>query len=172
VRGGLFDFYLLRPMSAFFMACFRHLNVAGFVNFTSGIVLSAWAISSGELPLTAWDVALWLVYLLVGFGILVCLLMGVCCMAFWVTQTSNLNWLFFELYRLGWRPENLYPPWIRRFLWVAFPAAFLISVPVQLALGKLSGAWYFYPWVWLVVMIAVMRFVWKKGVARYEGALS
>jgi len=172
VRNGLFDFYLLRPMSAFFMACFRHLNLAGLVNLSAGVGLSIWALTHGELALSSADIAIWLLYLAVGFGLLVCLLMSVCCLAFWITQTSNLNWLFFELYRLGWRPENLYPLTIRRFLWVVFPAAFLVSVPVQLALGKLSGAWFVYPWLWLIVSISVLRVVWRRGTARYEGALS
>ncbi|MEO5668691.1 MAG: ABC-2 family transporter protein [Bdellovibrionota bacterium] len=172
VRNGLFDFYLLRPRSAFFMACFRHLNIAGFVNLSGGILLSVWALTRGGISLTGPQIAVWLLYLAVGFGLLVCLLMGICCLAFWITQTANLNWLFFELYRLGWRPENLYPLWMRRFLWAIFPAAFLISVPVQLTLGKLSGAWYVYPWIWLAVVAFALRIVWNKGVARYEGALS
>jgi ABC-2 type transport system permease protein len=109
VRNGLFDFYLLRPLSAFFMACFRHLNLSGIVNISAGLSLSVWALQRGELELSAEQLAIWLVYLTVGFGLLVCLLMSVCCLAFWITQTRNLNWLFFELYRLGWRPENLYP---------------------------------------------------------------
>lgn len=172
VRNGLFDFYLLRPVSAFFMACFRHINLAGVINLSAGIGLCIWTIASGELSLSGPTLIAWAIYLVIGFVLLACLLMGVCCLAFWITQTANLNWLFFELYRLGWRPENLYPMWIRRFLLMVFPAAFLISVPVQLALGKLSGAWYVYPWIWLVVTVLLLRVVWKKGVARYEGALS
>lgn len=172
VRNGLFDFYLLRPMSAFFMACFRHLNLAGLINLSGGIAVSLWALTRPDLSLTPTQIAVWLVYLGVGFGLLVCLLMGICCLAFWVTQTANLNWLFFELYRLGWRPENLYPLWMRRFLWAVFPAAFLVSIPVQLSLSKLSGAWWIYPWVWLFVAVTLLRQMWKRGVARYEGALS
>jgi ABC-2 type transport system permease protein len=172
VRNGLFDFYLLRPLSAFFISSFRYLNLSGVVNFTAGLLLSGYAISSGQLSLSGMDVALWVIYLLVGFGLLTCLLMILCSMAFWVIQTRNLIWLFFELYRLGWRPENLYPTWIRRFLLGFFPAAFLVSVPVQLALGKLEGVWFVYPWIWLLFSILLLRTLWRRGLARYEGALS
>jgi len=172
VRNGLFDFYLLRPVSAFFMSCFRYLNLSGIVNLSAGVILSTYAISSGELSITTSGFFIWLLYLFGGFLLLTCLLMSVCTLAFWVIQTRNLNWLFFELYRLGWRPENLYPTWIRRFLLGFFPAAFLVSIPVQLGLGKLHGAWFVYPWVWVLLTLFGLRALWHKGLSRYEGALS
>src|SRR5690606_30023362 len=144
----------------FFTACFRYLNLSGAINLSAGAILSVYALSSGELHMGATDVLTWLLYLAVGFGLLTCLLMSVCTLAFWVIQTRNLAWLFFEVYRLGWRPEVLYPTWIRRFLLGVFPAAFLVSVPVQLGLGKLSGAWFAYPWIWLLLSALALRALW------------
>jgi ABC-2 type transport system permease protein len=172
VRNGLFDFYLLRPVSAFFISSLRYLNLSGVVNLSAGLILCVYSLGSGELSITGSGMLLWMLYLAVGFGLLTCLLMGVCALAFWVIQTRNLHWLFFELYRLGWRPENLYPTWIKRFLLGVFPAAFLVSIPVQLGLGKLDGIWFVYPWLWLGLTVWALKILWKRGLARYEGALS
>lgn len=172
IRNGLFDFYLLRPVSAYFMSLFRYVNIPGFVNLISAILIVAYSLSL-DLSISAGAMALWLVHIFLGFMLLACLGSFACSMAFWATQVANLNWLFYELYRLGWRPESLYPNIVRRFLLGVFPAAFFISIPSQIALGKIDGLlWNLAPFGWVAIAALATNFVWRKGIVRYEGALS
>jgi ABC-2 type transport system permease protein len=168
IRSGIFDFYLLRPVSALFISTFRYINITGFFNVSMAIYL---AVKSG-VAITPLGCVIWVVYCFVGFSLLYSLLVIVASMAFWITQTSSLQWLFFELYRLGHRPDDIYVRWLQRVLLFAFPAAFFISIPVKLALGKLDGWWFVWPILWTAFAGFIASVVWKRGLRVYEGALS
>jgi ABC-2 type transport system permease protein len=168
VRSGIFDFYLLRPVSALFLSMFRYINITGFFNITMAFLLAA---RSGVV-LSPAGVLVWIVYCFVGFALLYALLVIVSSLAFWMTQTSSLLWLFFELYRLGHRPDDIYVVWLQRILLFAFPAAFFISIPVKLALGKLGGWWYVWPILWTAAAGFFALWVWRRGLRVYEGAMS
>ena len=172
IRNGLLDFYMLYPASTAFLSMMRFINVIAVVNLFTGTLLILWLSATGLVVISFASFLLWFFYLICGvitvgsFGILVCSL------AFWTTQTSNLMWLFYEVYRLGHRPENLYAPWLRRITLSLFPAAFFISVPVQLALGKLGGFWHLTPPLVAALSLFVSLAVWRRGLRRYEGAMS
>ncbi len=173
IRNGMFDFYLLRPVSSFFMSCFRFVNLPGMMNLSAAVLLLSYSLNQ-ELVSVSWPhLILLFAHLIAGLSLLFCLSISASAIAFWATQVQNMNWLFYELYRLGWRPENLYPNWIKRMLLGVFPAAFFVSVPAQIALGKLQGPlWMMAPFAWLAIGILLASIMWKKGLKRYEGALS
>ncbi len=168
IRSGIFDFYLLRPFSALFLSTFRYINITGFFNLAMAIIL-AWTANVGLTPM---GFVIWLFYGILGCVLLYVLLILISSLAFWTTQTSSLQWLFFELYRLGHRPDDVYASWIRRFIIGIFPAALFISIPVKLSLGKLGGLWFLWPFVWVGIGVLAARSLWRRGLRSYEGALS
>ena len=173
IRLGLLDFYLLYPVSSRFLANLRFVNVISLINMFIACGILGWAshLPGLHLDFTAW--LLWFVYMILGAVLIGSLGIIIASLAFWTTQTSNLMWLFYELYRLGHRPESLYAPWLRRLLIGVFPAAFFISIPVQIALGKVHGiAWYLAPFLWTAAALWASRWVWKLGLKRYESAMS
>lgn len=169
LRNGQLDFYLLYPLPTVFLAFFRFVNVHGVINVALGVALLVWQLSTATLSVN-W--ILWGIYMLLGTLTVACVGIFVTTLGFWTTQTTNLVWFFFELYRLGFRPENFYRPWMRRFLLSVFPAAFFFSIPAQISLGKLGGAWLLYPWLVAGACVALVAILWKRGIQRYEGALS
>lgn len=169
LRNGQFDFYLIYPLPSLFLALFRFVNVHGIINVALGLGLTVWAATRPDIHV---NVALWLLYGLLGMGVVAGLAMLVTTIGFWTIQNANLMWFFFELYRLGFRPESFYASWLRRILLSIFPAAFFFSVPVQLALGKLGGFWFVWPWLLVGVLMSLVAVTWRAGLKRYEGALS
>ena len=173
IRMGMFDFYLLRPVSSFFMSSFRFVNFPGLVNLSAAVLLFSYTLGNNLVSVSPSSLALLFAHLMAGLGLLFCLSTCSSAIAFWATQVQNLNWLFYELYRLGWRPENIYPNWIKRMLLTVFPAAFFVSIPTQIALGKLSGIWWtLAPFAFVTVVALLASILWKKGLRKYEGALS
>jgi ABC-2 type transport system permease protein len=170
IRNGLLDFHLLRPAPGMFLALFRNVNPVSLTNIALAVAVLAMAQAKLHL---GWQVWLWWLIQMPA-GLILVLSLGVITtsIAFWTTQTSNLVWIFFELYRLGFRPETLYAPWLRRFLTVIFPAAFFASIPVQICLGKLSGVWIFLPWLVAAGAATLAVWVWQRGVRVFEGAMS
>lgn len=170
VGGGLLDYHLTRPLSALFLACFRNVNTISLFNILVATSIVVWSGVRLHLDALAW--VTWFACILLGFGLILCLTIATCAISFWTTRSANLVWLMFELYRLGWRPESLYAPWMRRLLIVVFPAAFFISIPVQLSLGRLGPEWIAYTLLAVTIAGGLTATLWVRGLRRYEGAMS
>jgi len=164
---------LLRPVNSLFLGAFRSVNVLSIFNAGCGMALAIYAIIHGSLHLNVLDVTVWLGYLLLGATTVVMFGVLIMSMGFWTIQTQPLVWLFFECYRLAFRPDDLYSAWLRRILVSVFPAAFFVSIPVRLALHKTEGwIWYIAPVAITLMMSTLAVTTWNRGVKKYEGALS
>jgi len=173
IKLGLLDFYLLYPLSLRFLCLLRFVNVVSIVNIFCGIGVMIYALNLLPTPLSVFQILTWFLYTGLGALMIGLLASCICAVAFWTTQSTNLVWFFYELYRLAHRPENLYAPWLRRILLSAFPAAFFISIPVQLTLKKLDTPfWFIAPFLVLGALLLISKILWTNGVKRYEGALS
>jgi ABC-2 type transport system permease protein len=173
MRLGLFDYYLLYPASTRFLAGLRFVNVVSIINIIAGIAMATYTFVAFDLSLPPHRFVAWIFYMLVGTFLVGTLSLSVAAIAFWTTQSANLTWFFFEVYRMGMRPETFYGQFLQRFLRYYFPAALFMSVPAQIALGKLSGPfWYAFPIVVALIASIFMKLLWRRGIARYEGALS
>lgn len=95
--------------------------------------------------------------------------------SFWAENVWSLSVsLQFLISLLGGRfvPIELYPEWVRKIL-VHGPFYLMLRLPfdalvghlstTQLALGILKSA------VWFIIMYAISRFIWKRGLLRYSG---
>ena len=93
---------------------------------------------------------------------------------FWITRSLSVNDAWFFLYSLasGYLiPLELFPPVIREFLWF-LPFRYTMSFPVELLMGRLSlGAilqGIAIQWLWVAVVFALNRWVWRRGLRHYS----
>lgn len=173
MRQGTFDFYLLRPTSVLFLTMARFQTPATLINviLSGGILIYA----ANHLPqtLVSTNMLLGGFYFILGIGLALALSITVISIGFWFVNTDSLMWLFFEFYRLGFRPDDFYFVWLRRILLSIFPAAFFVSIPVKIFLGKEISTWMLIgPWALLAICIFLVSIFWKRGIKHYEGALS
>ena len=94
--------------------------------------------------------------------------------SFWTTQSSNLFNLWFGIgqFLSGWiAPLALFPDWFSQ------PAAFLpfhstLGFPVEILIGRADDAEIVrglaVSLFWSVAFALVYRFLWRRGIARYE----
>ncbi len=68
-------------------------------------------------------------------------------------------------------PLDIFPLGLQRILY-GFPFPYLLFFPLQVYLGKISGAtmWggIFIAMAWVLVLMAALNFVWNKGIRKYE----
>ena len=94
--------------------------------------------------------------------------------AFWATRIDAVNNIYFVALiffsgRLA--PLELFPNWV---VWIAnaLPFRWMISFPVELGLGRLSAREMMIGFgvqtLWAVVCLALMRFVWRRGVRQFS----
>ncbi len=94
--------------------------------------------------------------------------------AFWTTRTAALNNIYFVALiffsgRLA--PLELFPRWV---LWIAdsLPFRWMIAFPIELGLGRLGTrellVGFGVQMVWAVGCLALMQFVWRRGVRQFS----
>src|SRR5207245_2785832 len=97
-------------------------------------------------------------------------------LAFWTTNTRNI----FEVYDLllilasgELVPLALFPPWLFTLLG-GLPFRYMFSFPVEIFLAKLTTpqmatgfAWQI---GWLLLLVGVARWLWRRGLRRYSAA--
>ncbi|RCK70413.1 hypothetical protein DT076_07135 [Desertihabitans brevis] len=94
--------------------------------------------------------------------------------AFWVTKTSALNNLYFALFLFlsgSFAPLAVLPEAVRTLAYVS-PFPWIVSFPVELALGRRTGAevWvgYLAQVGWVLVALVLLRVVWRRAVRVYS----
>ncbi len=94
--------------------------------------------------------------------------------AFWTTRTASLNSIYFVALiffsgRLA--PLELFPTWVA---WIGdvLPFRWMVAFPVELGLGRLGARDVFIGFgaqaLWAVACLALMRFVWRRGVRQFS----
>lgn len=101
-----------------------------------------------------------------------CVQLCVACLAFWVTQSTSLFEVWLGLYMLlsGYAmPTSLFP-------WIAdgvrlLPFHAAMGFPTELVVGRLTGAeiatGFALQVVWLLVFVALARWLWRRGLRVY-----
>ncbi|MFN7728339.1 MAG: ABC transporter permease [Bdellovibrio sp.] len=133
VRKGEMDLLLAKPVNSQFMMSCQRANTAITGNLLLG---SAWLIwSLAQLPDFNWFRLLWLL-ILIPSGLIA--LYGIRFMisttAVIFTRSENLQYMWYQLYRLGMRPDSIYSPWLKFVVITVLPVGLIASVPSRFLL--------------------------------------
>lgn len=52
-------------------------------------------------------------------------------MAIFLTRAESIQYLWFQIYRLGMRPDSIYHPWLRFAILTIIPVGSIASVPTS-----------------------------------------
>jgi ABC-2 type transport system permease protein len=172
VRRGDLDMYLTKPVNAQFMLSIHKWMVAYFGNL---LIVGAWlAWSLSQLPGGVPWQRLPLLLILIPCGVLIMysLRFMFSASAIIFTRADALNYIWYQVYRLGTRPDALYPPVARIVLLTILPVGFVASVPARVVaqgqdhwlvgaslFGAVFGLWF------------SGRF-WRFALSRYTSASS
>jgi ABC-2 type transport system permease protein len=171
IWSGTFDFTLLRPVNAQFLASVRHWRPFALVDLVLGVGVLAVAVVQLGQALTPARLAAFLLTLIVGVTILYAILLTFTALTLW-SPGFLFTWLFDGLFRMARYPVGLYPGWLRIVLTWVVPVGVMTTVPAQalagtLPAGMLPGS----------VLLAVALFLgasalFRSGLRRYASASS
>jgi ABC-2 type transport system permease protein len=88
------------------------------------------------------------------------------------TRAENLQYLWYHLYKLGLRPDNIYFPWLKYLILTAIPVGLIASAPARVVLGIAE------PWLalWAACVAGLSLYgssrFWKFALSRYTSASS
>lgn len=137
VRGEL-DFYLIRPVSTFFMSFTRYTNIASWLNFAVGMSVLVYGLGEAGLTPTVGSVALFVLLAVCGSAVMLALQAMVAAVAIFLVQAEGVQMIFHTVYQFGTRPDAIYSRSVRRILLFIVPLALIASVPSRALLGTLT----------------------------------
>jgi ABC-2 type transport system permease protein len=172
VRNGDLDMLLTKPVNSQFMISMQKFSSAFLINMVLTFALVNWALTKTS---AGWHLSsvLWIIYfipwaLLVVYGTR--FLFSALSVIF--INADSVSYIWYQLYRMGTRPDSIYPKWLRYTLLSIVPMGFVASVPSRLLLGIYS-AWMVValPAVGLGLLYLSHRF-WHFTLRHYSSASS
>lgn len=172
VRKGELDLLLAKPVNSQFMLSFQRVSVAYLINLAIATGWLAFAIEGLPEKPSVDRYAFLLVGIACGLAITYSLRFFFSATAMIFDRAENVNYVWYQLYRLGTRPDGVYPPWLRFAVLSLVPVGFIASVPSRMILESpnfalLGGA--------IALAIALLWFsakYWSFGLRRYSSASS
>ncbi len=171
VRKGDLDLLLAKPVNSQFMLTLQKANTAIFGNLLLG--------------------SSWLVYSLIGLGdfnylkllwliiLLPCSLVVIYSMRFMFsasavifTRSENLQFLWWQVYRLGMRPDSMYTPYIKYVLLTIIPVGVIISIPARALLNPPNLNYLLWPLVLVPILLYGTHRFWNFALKFYSSASS
>lgn len=159
VRRGELDLLLAKPVNSQFMLSFQRVSTTYFMNFLFGFAWFIWAIHSypGEIP---WHrFGLMFFYVTAGLIIYYSLRFFFSTIPVIFVRADGLQYLWYNFYRLGIRPDTIYPFWLRTLVLTVIPVGFIASVPARSLFEP------FQPWFPLWAAVVAVLSLW--GCARF-----
>jgi ABC-2 type transport system permease protein len=171
VRRGTLDYALTKPADAQVIVSVREVRIWQLVD----VVLGLGVVVAGVVQLdgvSVGGIAGFVVLLALGSVMIYCFWLMLATAAFWLVRIEEVEELFQGLYRAGQYPVGVYPGWLRLGLTFLVPLGFAITVPSEALTGRLELAAVVLMVLLSVVLVAVSRVFWTRGLRRYGSASS
>lgn len=171
IRRGDLDLLLVKPVNSQWMLSFQKVSIAYLGNAMFSFAWLVWALLQMEnRPLTG---LLWLVLTVpMSLAIVYTIRFMTAAAALFFTKADAVNYIWYQLYRLGTRPDSFYPMVLRYVVLTAFPIAFLASIPSQIILGKMGPLILLWGYFLASLFIFGSTRFWKRGLRSYSSASS
>jgi ABC-2 type transport system permease protein len=168
---GRFDFTLLRPINAQFLASFRHWRLLTCLDLLLGIGVLLFALFPLLHTLTLFSVVSFLLTLCTSVIVLYAILITFAALIFW-SPGFLFTWVFDSLFQIARYPIGLYPNWLQFILTWLIPIGIMTTIPAQAISGHLSLPILVGSSVVSLVLLIAASLLFQLGLRRYSSASS
>jgi ABC-2 type transport system permease protein len=173
VRQGKLDFLLLLPVNARFIVSLRQVDLGGFVNAASAVVVMIYAAHQLQLSPSAVQLAGFLALCLVGTLIHYCLMFMLATVSFWTVRAQGIVYGYYNLFNLARMPDEAFSGAFRAVFTFVLPVLLVSNVPVRLLTNSLNSP------AWIVLLLGLAgvgsvasEWVWRLSLRHYTSASS
>jgi ABC-2 type transport system permease protein len=170
VREGKLDYLLTKPRDGQLLVSVRQLNVWQSVDCLVGAIVLGVAVASLQRQLGLGQALGFAAALPLGVLVLYCVWLCLASGAFWVVRLEFIVELFDGLYQAGRWPVGIYPLGLRLVFTFLIPLGIAVTVPAEAIAGLAGGRTLLLAAGSGAVLLAVTRWVWRRGLRRYSGA--
>ncbi|MEO0284119.1 MAG: ABC-2 family transporter protein, partial [candidate division WOR-3 bacterium] len=88
----------------------------------------------------------------------------------WIIEVYNLYYIIYDFYEFAKYPEKIYKGIFRKIFITIIPVIILSNYPVKFLLKERNFFFLFYQILILLIFYLIFKFMWIRGLKRYEGA--
>lgn len=166
---GKFDFTLLRPLNAQFLASFRHWRLFGLVDLALGLTVLVVAITQLNHALTPGEILSFLLTLIAAIAIIYAILLFFASLLFW-SPGFLFTWIFDGIFQMARYPVGLYAGWLQLVLTWIIPVGVMTTLPAQAITGALSPATLIGGIILALLLVTGASALFHIGLRRYTSA--
>ena len=173
VRTGKLDFMLLLPVNTRFLVSLRVVDLGGFVNAGSAVVLVLYALRQLHYVPSLGQVAGFLGLVIIGVLVHYSLMFALAAVSFWTVRAQGIIWGYWSLFNIARLPDSAFRGLFKGFFTFVLPMLLVVNVPAKVLLNKLTSPFDILLLLVLACAVAVMsEFFWRFSLRRYASASS
>jgi ABC-2 type transport system permease protein len=172
VRRGDLDLLLAKPVNSQFMMSFGKIATTFLTNWLITFAWLVWAIGTFPGGVPAGRLAWLLLLMPCGVVIMYSNRFLFSITALILTRSENLQHLWYQIHKLGTRPDSLYPNWLRYLVLTFLPVGFIASVPARAILDTPDLSLISWTLVMSLGFILLTSRLWKLALRHYSSASS
>jgi ABC-2 type transport system permease protein len=171
VRTGRLDFMLLLPMNTRFLVSLRVVDLGGFVNGASAVVVMGYAAHQLHLSPSSGQMLGFAVLCVAGILVHYSLMFLLTSVAFWTVRAQGVIWGYYSLFNVARLPDAAFQGFFKVFFTFAIPMLLVANVPAKVLLHQLQSPG---PALLLVGMgcmcFVLSELFWRFSLRRYTSA--
>jgi len=172
VKRGDLDLYLTKPVVSQFMISFRKVSVVYVFNLLLILAYLLWGIRQLPGSITWMQVLSYCVIVVSGIVSLYSMRFMFATLSVLLHDAGNIQFVWYQLYRLGTRPDPIYPPGLRLIVLTVFPVAFFASVPARVLIEGIEPRLLLAAPVLAVGLLFLSHLFWERALRQYSSASS
>jgi ABC-2 type transport system permease protein len=171
VRTGRLDFMLLLPMNTRFLVSLRVVDLGGFVNGASALVVMGYAAHQLHLAPSAVQILGFFLLCVASILIHYSLIFLLTSVAFWTVRAQGIIWGYYSLFNVARLPDAAFRGFFKAFFTFAIPMLLVANVPAKLLLNTLQS-----PGSMLLLVgmgcgcFVLSELFWRYSLRRYTSA--
>jgi ABC-2 type transport system permease protein len=139
VRTGRLDFMLLLPINTRFLVSLRVVDLGGFVNAASALLVMSYAAHQLHIWPSAGQMLGFLLLCVAGILIHYSLIFLLTSVAFWTVRAQGIIWGYYSFFNIARLPDAAFRGFFKAFFTFAIPMLLVANVPAKLLLNKLQS---------------------------------
>lgn len=171
IRKGELDILLTRPINSQFFVSLQKANTAIFGNLILGIT---WLIYSlYQLPVLHANNLIFALIMIPNSVLIVYSVRFIfCTFSLIVTKAESLQFLWWQVYKLGMRPDSSYPKILQWILLTIIPVGLIASIPTKFLFMDQIKLYFFLPFLVTGIFLYLSQLFWNFCLKYYSSASS
>jgi len=167
---------LIRPANTQFLLSFEQVDYSALANVPVGIGLCVYAASRLSVPISAVQVALFLLLIVTGVVVLYSLLFMFAVTSVWLIRQTSVNHLWFYAVSLARYPHDIYRRFAGGTLWFALvfvvPLLMVTNLPASVMVRTFAGPMVAYMVLLSLILLGLSTVVCRLALKWYRSASS